>query len=139
MHVLATISTDSRTTAGVLLLTIVAVEWGGLVVLRIARGQKRATPFQERFARAGHAHAAVLVVFAIVAQMLVDETTLSGVPELLARAGIWIAAILFPLGFFLSSAGPEREQPSRLIGLLYLGVLSLTAGVVSLGVGLIAA
>lgn len=35
------LSNDSRTTAGILLLTIVAVEFGGLTMLRIVRGRRR--------------------------------------------------------------------------------------------------
>ena len=131
------LSSDSRTTAGILLLALVAVEWGGLVVLRIVRGQTPRTPFQEKFARAGHAHAAVLVVLALVGLILVDATDLDGFGEVLARNGIWIAAILFPLGFFLSSAGRDVHRPNRLIGLLYAGAASLTAGVVALGIGLL--
>jgi hypothetical protein len=38
-----------------------------------------------------------------------------------------------------SSAGPERTEPNRLIVLLYAGVVSLTVGVVALGVGLLTA
>jgi hypothetical protein len=105
MSVLAdtTLSADSRTTAGVLLLTLIAVEYGGLFMLRMVRGQQPATPFQRSFARAGHAHAGVLVILALVGQMLADAAALDGVVEFLARNGIWPAAVLFPAGFFLSS------------------------------------
>jgi hypothetical protein len=48
------LSNDSRTTAGILLLTIVAVEFGGLTTLRIVRGRQPATDFQKSFAGAGH-------------------------------------------------------------------------------------
>jgi len=47
------LSNDSRTTAGILLLTIVAVEFGGLTMLRIVRGRQPATEFQKSFARDG--------------------------------------------------------------------------------------
>jgi hypothetical protein len=49
------ISEDARSTAGFLLLTIVAVEYGGTFTLRIVRGRVPMTPFQQTFARAGHA------------------------------------------------------------------------------------
>ena len=49
------------------------------------------------------------------------------------------AAILFPAGFFGSSAGRGATQPNRLIALLYLGVVALTAGVLALGIGLLTA
>jgi hypothetical protein len=133
------LSSDTRTTAGILLLTLVAVEYGGLVMLRIVRGRQRATDFQRAFARAGHAHAGVLVVLALVGQILADAAELSGLWNALARNGIWAAAILFPAGFFLSSAGRGRATPNAFIVLLYTGAAALTAGVVSLGVGLITA
>lgn len=133
------LSQTSRTTAGILLLTIVAVEFGGLTMLRIVRGQQPATEFQKSFARTGHAHAGVLVIFAILAQILADAADLDGVVDIIARAGIWVAAILFPLGFFLSSARQGATEPNRLILLLYAGVVSLTAGVVTLGIRLLTA
>lgn len=83
-----TLSSDSRTTAGILLLTIVAVEFGGVTMLRIVRGHQPATEFQRSFARAGHAHAGVFVVFALVAQILADAAELSGAANFLARNGI---------------------------------------------------
>jgi hypothetical protein len=134
-----TLSSDTRTTAGVLLLTLVAVEFGGLFVLRIVRGRRPATPFQVSFARAGHAHAGVLVILALVGQILADAAALDGVDGFLGRTGIWVAAILFPAGFFLSSAGRDRTEPNGLIVLLYAGVASLTVGVVALGLGLVSA
>jgi hypothetical protein len=134
-----TLSSTTRTTAGVLLLTIVAVEVGGIAVLRMTRGAQPATEFQKAFARAGHAHAGVFVVFAILAQILADAAEVEGVLGVLARDGIWVAAILFPAGFFLSSAGTGRIEPNRLIYLLYAGIVALTVGVVTLGIGLLTA
>ena len=132
-----TLSNDSRTTAGILLLTILAVEFGGLTVLRIVRGHQPATEFQTAFARAGHAHAGVFVVFALVAQILADGANLHGVASTLARDGIWAAAILFPAGFFISSAKPGATQPNGFIVLVYAGAVALSAGVLALGIGLL--
>lgn len=137
MSAAVTLSHDSRTTTGILLIAIVAVEYGGLTVLRIVRGNQPATEFQKAFARAGHAHAGVFVVFAIVAQILADAAHLHGAINTLARDGIWIAAILFPVGFFGSSAGQGATKPNRLIVLLYVGIVALTAGVLALGIGLL--
>ena len=139
MIVALTLSSDARTTAGVLLLTILAVEYGGLVMLRIVRGRGPATEFQKSFARAGHAHAGVFVVFALLAQILADAADLDGVWNVIARDGIWAAAVLFPTGFFLSSAGRGAVQPNRLLVLVYLGAGCLAAGVLTLGIGLLTA
>jgi hypothetical protein len=134
-----TLSADSRTTAGVLLLTIVAVEYGGWFMLRVLRGRQPATPFQQAFFRAGHAHAGVLVILALVGQILIDAAPLSGVLAFFARNGIWAAAALIPAGYFLAAAGRDVTKPNRLIALLYVGIVSLGLGVVSLGVGLLTA
>jgi hypothetical protein len=131
------LSADSRTTAGVLLLTIVAVEYGGIFMLKIVRGRQPMTEFQHAFARAGHAHAGVLVVLALVAQILADAASMSGLGEALARNAIPAAAILMPAGFFFSSAGRGVTKPNRFILLLYAGVVVLAVGVVSLGIGLL--
>lgn len=133
------LSSGARTTAGVLLLSIVAIEFGGTYVLKIVRGREQKTDFQHAFARAGHAHAGVLVTLALVAQILGDSTTLTGIFDTLARNAIPLAAILMPAGFFFSSAGRGATEPNRFIALLYAGAALLAAGVVSLGVGLLIA
>jgi hypothetical protein len=131
------LSSDSRTTAGVILLTILFVEYGGWVVLRVVRGRVPMTDFQKSFARAGHAHAGVLVTLALVGLILVDAADVSGSTAVLARNGILAAAVLIPAGFFLSSAGRDVERPNRLIVLLYAGMVTLALGVTSLGIGLL--
>jgi hypothetical protein len=131
------LSEDARSTAGILLLTVVAVEYGGTFMLRVVRGRVPMTPFQRSFARAGHAHAGVLVIAALICQILADAANVNGLQGTLARSGVPLAAILFPAGFFLSSMGSGRTEPNRLIWLLYAGAAVLAASVISLGVGLL--
>jgi hypothetical protein len=131
------ISEATRATAGVLLVTIVAVESGGLFLLRVVGRRMPATPFQTAFFRAGHAHAGVLVTLALASQLYVDVAALDGIVGSLARSGIALAAILMPAGFFLAAWGPGTARPNRLIALVYLGALSLGAGALSLGLGLL--
>ena len=131
------LSEASRSIAGVLLLAIVAVEFGGYLVLRIARGHKATTEMQRRFFRAGHAHAGVLVTLALASQAFVDAAELTGLAGAVARHGVAFAAILIPAGYFLSVADPGAPEPNRLIGLVHLGAVSLTAGVVTLGIALL--
>ena len=133
------ISDSTLFTAGVLLLTIVAVQVGGLYMLALVRGRVAATPFQITFSRAGHAHAGVLVILSLIAQLYVDASGLTGLMADVARNGVPIAAILMPAGFFLSSAGKGRTEPNAAIWLLYAGALSLALGVIALGIGLITA
>lgn len=132
-------SDESKFLAGVLLLALVTVETGGLYLVRLVRGRAPATPFQLGFARAGHAHAGVLLVLALVCQLLADETGQSGLGDWLSRSGVAVAALLMPAGFFFSSAGRDRTGPNRLIVLVYAGAVFLAAGLASLGVGLLVA
>jgi hypothetical protein len=131
------LSPEAMTTAGTLLLTIVLVEFGGLYVLRLVTGRQEATPFQKTFARAGHAHAGVLVSLALICQIFADAAGLDGPLATLARTGVPLAAILIPSGYFFSSSGRGATQPNRLIVLIYSGAVSLALGVVALGIGLL--
>ena len=131
------VSDATRTTAGILLLTITTIEFGGTFMLRVLRGKVPATDLQRAFFRAGHAHAGVLVTLALVTQLYVDAADIGGFAAGVARSGIPAAAILIPAGFFLSVARPGASRPSRLFVLLWLGVVSLAAAVVTLGIALI--
>lgn len=129
-----TLARQTRIIAGVLLLAIVAIESGGYYLTTIVRGQVEVTEFQLAFARAGHAHAGVLVILSLVALILADGAGLRG---RFVRHLIPVAAILMPAGFFFSSMGGGRTEPNGLIVLLWLGALCLAAGVVTLGVALL--
>lgn len=131
------LSDESRYVAGVMLLTIVTIEIGGWFMTKIVRGQVPMTDFQKAFARAGHAHAGVLVTLGLICQVLADATALSGVADWVARLGVPAAAILMSGGFFASSAGRGITQPNRFFWVLWLGAAALAAGTLTLGVGLL--
>lgn len=133
------LSDESRILAGILLLSLVTVETGGLYLLKVVRGRADVTPFQEKFARAGHAHAGVLLVLALVCQLLADATDQAGVLDWLSRSGVAVAALLMPAGFFFSSVGAGRTEPNRLIALVLAGAALLAVSLASLGIGLLAA
>jgi hypothetical protein len=132
------LSDASRQLAGILFLALVTVETGGLYLLKIVRGRADVTPFQEKFARAGHAHAGVLLVLALVSQPFVDATDLTGIWVSLARSGVAVSALLMPGGFFFSSMGAGRTEPNRMIFLVFAGAALLAISLATLGVGLLA-
>ncbi|MBW3665001.1 MAG: hypothetical protein KY469_18045 [Actinobacteria bacterium] len=134
------LSDGARTLAAILVLSLVTVETGGLYLVRLVRGAAPATPFQLRFARAGHAHAGVLLILSLVALLYAETVGLeTDALGLLARSGVPIAAILMPAGFFFSSLGKDVDEPNRAIVLVYAGGLILAAGLIALGVGLLTA
>lgn len=67
-----TLTRESRRIAGLLLLSIVAIESGGYYLTRIVGGAVDVTDFQLGFSRAGHAHAGVLVTLSLIAIVLAD-------------------------------------------------------------------
>ena len=97
----------------ILFVTLLAVEYGGFFLFRIARGQQPVTPFQQAFFRAGHAHVGVLVILSIVGLILADAANLSDPSGFFARNGVGVAAILMPAGFFLSASGRDVKAPNR--------------------------
>nr|BFE80034.1 hypothetical protein GCM10020093_026350 [Planobispora longispora] len=94
-------------------------------------------PVRRGLWRAGHAHAGVLVLFALVALLYIDQADLSEGIKSLTRTLIVAAPILMPLGFFLSVVRPSDTRPSKLIWLVPLGGVSLAAGTLLLGIGLL--
>jgi hypothetical protein len=131
------LSSTTTGSAGILLITIAAVEYGGTFLLGTFGGKKDLTDFQRAFFRAGHAHAGVLLILSLVALLYADSLELSGLGGFAGRSAIPLAAILMPAGFFLSAIGRERARPNRFQVLIYLGALSLGVGVVALGVSLL--
>jgi hypothetical protein len=132
-------SDESRILAGILLLSLVTVETGGLYLVRLWKNSEGVTPFQIGFARAGHAHAGVLLVLGLLCQVYADHTALTGVPDWLARSGVPVAALLMPGGFFAASAGRGRHRPSQWIWMVYVGAVVLALGLATLGIGLLTA
>ena len=135
-----TIQPQTAIIIGVLLFDLVIVEFGGYFLTRVVRGHVEANLLQRNFFRAGHAHAAVLLVLGIAVLIATDLAGFTdGWLAWVARTLVLIAAILMPAGFFLSVLGKDPQRPSRLIILLWLGVTSLTIGLLVAGVGMIVA
>jgi len=135
-------SRESRLLAGILLVVIPSVMYGGLTLLGALTGTAPGytdNPLRHDLWRAGHAHAGVYLVLSLVMLRYVDEAALSPFWKWLARTGAPIAAILIPAAFFLSVASPTATQPNGLMNLAYIGVVFLAAAVLTLGVGLIRA
>ena len=134
-------SSASQIMAGILLITVLAVEFGGLALLAMLTRRIPGyldNPLRQNMFRAGHAHAGVWVVFALVALLLVDQTDLGEPLKWVIRLAFAAAPILMPLGFFLSVTRPDAERPNGVIALVYAGGLALAVGALTLGVGLLA-
>ncbi len=126
--------------AGLLLIAVTTIEYGGTFLLGILSGkQPEFTDFQRSMFRAGHAHAGVLVILALVSLLFTEQTKLSTPIAWAVRIGFAAAPILVSAGFFGAALGEGRTRPSGLIALLWIGVFVLGASLVTLGIALIRA
>jgi hypothetical protein len=126
--------------AGLLLIAVTTIEYGGTFLLGILSGKHAGfTEFQRSMFRAGHAHAGVLTILALVALLYTDQAGLSAPIGWAVRIGLAAAPVLVSAGFFGAAIGNGRTQPGGLIALLWVGVFVLGASVIVLGTALLRA
>jgi len=113
--------------------------FGGVSILSLLIGDPTYVnnPLRQDLWRAGHAHAGVWLILALVVLRYVDEAKLSDAMKWVVRGSIPIAAILVPAAFFLCVLSPNATAPNGLIYLAYVGAVLLAVGVLILGVGLV--
>jgi hypothetical protein len=128
--------------AGPLITVLPTVVFGGVSILYLWLGRNSdymKNPLRQSLWRAGHAHAGVLLVVSLLALLYVDSAALSDELKSLVRSTIPLSAILLPAAFFLSVLKPDASKPNVLINLAYVGAISLTVGLLTLGIGLMGA
>jgi len=129
-------SASNLVSSGVVLLSMVAIAYGGTFLLRVTTGRVPTNDLQRRFFRAGHAHAGVLVILGLLVRLLLDEPNVPPWSSGLAD-GVLLSAILMPAGFFLSVTGRDPKEPNGWRALIWIGGTSLTIGLIAAGIGLI--
>jgi len=131
---------EARKIGGFILLSVPTIIYGGYFLLTVLSGQQehlQLTDFQKSMFRAGHAHAGVLVILALVVQLFTDYTSLSNRWKWVVRLSFPISAITISSGFFATAIGRQINEPTGLIFILYVGIVILTFGLLTLGIGLI--
>lgn len=131
-------SNATKLISGILLIIVPTIEFGGTFLLRLLSGKEpQFTEFQRSMFRAGHAHAGVLVILALVAQIFIDQARLPETLGWAVRIGFVLAAVLVSGGFF--GGALDKNQPGGLIVLVWIGLVLLACSVITLGIGLIVA
>jgi hypothetical protein len=135
----ALMTQESRRLAGILLIVLLSVMFGGVSILSLLIGDATYTqnPLRQDLWRAGHAHAGVWLILALVVLRYVDEANLSNAMKWLVRGSVPVAAILVPAAFFLSVLSPNAAAPNGFIYLAYVGAVVLAVGVLVRGFGLV--
>ena len=133
-------TSHTKLMAGIILVLVPTIQYGGYFLLQLMSGRYGTldlNEFQKSMFRAGHAHAGVLVILSLVAQILVDYANLSKTLEWVVRIGFPLSSILIAGGFFGGALGRDVTEPTNLIWLLYSGAILLFFSLLILGVGLI--
>lgn len=133
---------EARLMSGIILITIPTIQFGGSFLLRSLMNKNSGymdNPLRQNFFRAGHAHAGVIVLLALVCQILADSAALPNSLLWFVRVGVPLAAILISGGFFFSVLPPTATQPNGAVSMIYFGAVVLAVAVVSLGIGLLKA
>ena len=133
------LSREAKIVAGVILLMVPTVQYGGLAILGMlthgasGMGGAEAALNAEQLAlfRAGHAHAGVWLILSLVAQVLLDAARLSAATKWLARIAAPVGTLALSGGFF----GLAFKTEFRF--LLYFGALAMFCALVLTGVGLL--
>jgi len=127
----------TRVLPAVSVLSVVSVEYGGWALLGFLTGRGQLGQFRERFFRAGHAHAGVLLVLSLVYYLHLDRTGYSDRVKWLA-GGLLQAGILAQSGGFFVHVGLGQPNRSSLGTVLTrLGALLIAAALLILAVGLL--
>jgi glucan phosphoethanolaminetransferase (alkaline phosphatase superfamily) len=132
-------SPESRKVAGILLIILPTVIYGGVAILSLLINDLRYTQNELRqdLWRAGHAHAGVLLILSLIVLRYVDDASLPKALKSVVRSFIPLSAILLPAAFFFSVLSADATKPNGFIYLAYVGAVILAIGLVVLGVGLV--
>lgn len=133
------LSRDTKVVAGIILLAVPTVQYGGLAILGMlthgAAGMSGAeaglNAEQLALFRAGHAHAGVWLILSLVIQVLLDAARLPSSTKWIARIAAPVGTLALSGGFFgLAFKGEFRFC-------LYFGALAMFCSLVVTGVGLL--
>jgi hypothetical protein len=119
------------------LLSLVGVEYGGWALLGFLTGRGQLGEFREKFFRAGHAHAGVLLVLSLVYFLYLDRTGYSTGVRWLAGLLLLVGIIAQSGGFFIHLALGEPGRSSLGTVVTRSGALLLAVALVVLAIGLI--
>lgn len=105
------------------------VMYGGYALLGLLTKKDALTPFRRTWFRAGHAHAGILLIMALVYFDYLSRTTLSfGVKQV--ACGTFVAGLLAQAGgFFIHMTKGEPDKPSIGTSVTSVGAVLLAAAI----------
>jgi drug/metabolite transporter superfamily protein YnfA len=119
-------------------LAIPTVMYGGYALLNLLTRQGLSS-FQEQFFRAGHAHAGVLLLLALLYHQFMEQTTLPNGVKVGAAVVVLVGVLAQSGGFFLHMAIGRPGEASFGTALTTAGAALLAGAILVLVYGLVTA
>ena len=133
-------SDETRVMVALAFISLPTIAFGGyflLSILRRAAGTEGITSVQRDYFRAGHAHAGVLVLLAIVGQLVLDSSRFSESVVWALRVGLFVSPMLISAGFFGGAPRTAQGAASTLVKLIPAGAIVLSVSTIGVGVSLL--
>jgi hypothetical protein len=121
-------------------ISLPTIAFGGYFLLSILRrqaGTETITAEQNRYFRAGHAHAGVLVTLGIIAQLVLDQSRMSERLVWAMRIALIVAPLLISGGFFGGAPRTADGPAAPLIRLVPIGAVLVSLTTLGVGIGLL--
>jgi len=118
-------------------ISLPTIAFGGYFLLSILKrqaGTENITAVQRDYFRAGHAHAGVLVLLAIVGLLVLDYSQFPAWAVWVLRVGLLASPLLISGGFFGGAPRTPDGPPGPLVKLIPVGAVLF--GLSTLGVGI---
>lgn len=120
------------------IVSIVTVEWGGWALLNVLTGRDEMTAFQQRLLRAGHAHAGVLLILALVYYLYLPRADFSSALEWATGIALLVGIQAQSGGFFVLMARGEEGDSQLGPRITRTGAGVIAVALLTLAVGLAA-
>ena len=134
------LSDPARWMIALAFISLPTIAFGGSFLLSILRrqaGTEQFTDDQQRYFRAGHAHAGVLVLLGIIGQVVLDQSRFGDGLVWALRIGLFAAPLLISGGFFGGAPRAAGAPAGALVRLVPVGAVVLGLSTLGVGVGLL--
>ena len=118
------------------IVSLVTVEWGGWALLSVITGREELSGFRQRFLRAGHAHAGVLLVLSLVYYLYLPRADFSSGIEWASGIMLLVGIQAQAGGFFIHMARGEDGGSSVGPRVTRTGAVLIAVALITLAVGL---
>lgn len=121
-------------------ISLPTIAFGGYFLLSILKkqsGTEKISSVQREYFKAGHAHAGVLVVLAIIGQLVLDSSRFDDWATWILRIGLFVSPLLISAGFFGGAPRTPEGEPAVLVKLIPLGAVILSLSTLGVGISLL--